>query len=200
MNCWPLNLTRVLTLLAVSLLAGAGSHANEIAVATYTDIQVSPGVFQYDFTLTDTGTTKIGTFWLAWIPGNGFLSAMPTGIVNPAGWNSFVTDHFAILFIAVAPTAPISPTDQVTFQFNSTETPAQLMGTFGGPAPGIGDAVTTYFVYSGVPFSDDGFHGVATPATVATPEPRTNTPLVLAMGILGLSVCLVKKRRSMPAV
>jgi hypothetical protein len=197
MNCWPLNLTRFLTLLAVSLLAGAGSRANEIAVATYTDTQVSPGVFQYDFTLTDTGTTKIGTFWLGWIPGNGFLSAMPTGIVNPAGWNSFVTDHFAVLFIAMA---PISPKDKVTFQFNSTETPAQLMGTFGGPGPGIGDAVTTYFVYSGMPFSDDGFQGVASPAPVATPEPRTNSPLVLAMGILGLSVCLLKKRGSMPVV
>jgi len=197
MNCWPLNSIRFLTLLAVSLLAGAGLRANEIAVATYTDTQVSPGVFQYDFTLTDTGTTKIGTFWLAWIPNNGFLSAMPTGIVNPAGWNSFVTDHFALLFIAMT---PISPMDKVTFQFNSTETPAQLMGTFGGPPPGIGDAVTTYFVYSGMPFSDTGFQGVATPAPVATPEPRTNSPLLLAMGILGLSVCLVKKRRSMPVV
>ena len=182
----------MLTLLSVSLLAAAGLHANEIAVATYTDSQVSPGVFQYNFTLTDTGTTNIGTFWLAWIPGNGFFSAMPTSIVS-AGWNPLTTDHFAILFTA---SAPVTPGGTAHFQFNSTETPAQLLGTFGGPGPGTGDPVTTFFVYSAGPFSDAGFQSVATPAqVVATKEPGTIPLLIFAVAALGLGACTGKKGR-----
>lgn len=186
-----LNLIKFLVLLAVALLAATGLFANEIAVATYTDVQISPGVFQYDFALTDTGTTKIGTFWLGWIPGNGFLSAMPTSVVNPAGWNSLITDHFAILFTAAT---PISPGGKVVFQFNSTETPAQLLGTFGGPGPGIGDPVTTFFTYSGGPFSDAGFQSAAIPAlVVATAEPVTISLLALALEVLVLGTFLKKR-------
>jgi len=186
-----LNLSKFLVLLAVALLAAPGLFGNEIAVATYTDTQVSPGVFQYDVTLTDTGTTKIGTFWFGWIPGVGFLSVMPTSIVDPAGWNSQFTEPFSILFTTAT---PISPGDKVIFQFNSTETPTQLLGTFGGPGPGFGDPVTTFVTYSGGPFSDAGFQSAATPApVVATPEPATISLMALAMGVLALGTFLKKR-------
>jgi hypothetical protein len=186
-----LNLTRLLVLLAMVLLAAPALFANEIAVATYTDSQVSPGVFQYDVTLTDTGTTKIGTFWFGWIPGVGFLSAMPTSIVDPTGWNAQLTEPFSILFTTAT---PLSPGGSAVFQFNSTETPAQLLGTFGGPGPGVGDPVTTFFTYSGGPFSDAGFQSAATPApVVATPEPVTISFLALAMGLLVLGTFLKKR-------
>jgi hypothetical protein len=37
----------------------------ETASATFTDCLVTPGVWQYDLDLTDTGTTTVGTFWSA---------------------------------------------------------------------------------------------------------------------------------------
>ena len=62
--------TKLLLLLVVFLAASVPIRANGIdATATYTDMMVSPGLFQYDLTLTNMGTTTIGTFWFSWIPG-----------------------------------------------------------------------------------------------------------------------------------
>ena len=72
---------------SVNLCAGTLS-----ASATFTDTQVSPGVFQYDLTLNDTGTTNVGTFWFAWIPGDGFMTVAPTAVQSPSGWTGTITN------------------------------------------------------------------------------------------------------------
>src|SRR5580693_10561485 len=78
------------------------------ATATFTDSLVSPGVYQYDLTLNNTGTTTIGTFWFSWIPFDNFMPVSPTSIVTPTGWQEVITsggpsDGFAIQWIAKAP-------------------------------------------------------------------------------------------------
>ena len=48
---------------------------------------------QYSATLKNTGTTTIGTFWYAWVPGKDFLLTSPINIGSPANWDSFVTNN-----------------------------------------------------------------------------------------------------------
>ncbi len=72
-------------------IACGWAGATETASATFTDSQVSPGIWQYQLNLTDTGTTTVGTFWFAWTPGDNFMLATPTSITSPAGWGDAVT-------------------------------------------------------------------------------------------------------------
>ncbi len=65
------------------LIAAAGMassiYAAEIASATISSIQLDATDWQYNLTLTDMGTTDIGTFWFAWVPGEDFMAVAPTG-------------------------------------------------------------------------------------------------------------------------
>jgi hypothetical protein len=144
---------------------------------------VSPGVFQYDLTLTDTGTTTIGTFWFSWVPGAGFMPVGPTGVVSPAGWSDILTNSDgAIQWTTGAPLTAGS--SQSGFEFDSTLTLAQLeAASTSNPS----DPVDTFFTYSAAPFSDAGFQGVATPAVAATPEPATFVLLAVALGLLAFA-------------
>ena len=49
--------------------AAAPAVASEAASATFSSTQLSPTSWQYSLTLNDTGTTDLGTFWFAWVPG-----------------------------------------------------------------------------------------------------------------------------------
>jgi hypothetical protein len=179
----PVNCLKVL-LFAVALLVAPGwSRADESASAVFTVTTVSPGVFQYDLTLTDTGTTDIGTFWFSWIPGAGFMTATPTNVMSPSGWSDILTNSGAA--IQWTNPIPITPGSSVSgFEFDSTLTPAQLEGMSSVP----GDPVDTFFTYSGAPFvNDNGFQGVAKAAQVTTPEPATLTLASVALGLLGFA-------------
>ena len=56
MKVWVKYSNKLLLLLAVFLAASVSIRADGLdATATYTDMQVSPGVFQYDLTLKNTG-------------------------------------------------------------------------------------------------------------------------------------------------
>ena len=46
--------------------------------------KIAPGDYRYTITLKDTGTTPIGTFWFAWVPGEDFLPSKPEGF-GPEG-------------------------------------------------------------------------------------------------------------------
>ncbi len=160
-----LSVFALLCVQSVNLCAGTLS-----ASATFTDSQVSPGVYQYDLTLDNTGTTSIGTFWFSWIPGEGFMTATPTNIVNPSGWTDSVTNSGeSIQWVdSGVLSAGLS---QSGFEFDSTLTPTELAG----------DATST--VYTGEPFSSSPFEFVATPAAGSVPEP--GTMLLTALGICG---------------
>jgi len=136
---------------------------SEAASATITSLLAANGVYQYTATLTDTGSTQIGTFWLAWVPGEDLLDSSPTNIVAPAGWtavvtNSSATDGYAIQYKANTPASDLQSGASLSgFDFTSTETPVQLSGNSSFfPTP-----QTASFVYSGAPFSDAGFQFTA---------------------------------------
>lgn len=184
-----------LLLSAALFLGSTHLQAGILASATYTDTLISPGTYQYDLTLTNTGTTTIGTFWFGWVPGAGFLSATPTSIVNPAGWSDVVTNsNMAIQWTTT--TSLLMPGDSVSgFEFDSTETPTQFLGTVPSGL-GAGDPVTTGFVYIDAPLADPGFQLVATPAAIGTPEPSTFALafMAIAAGIAGLQLRRTRRR------
>jgi hypothetical protein len=173
----------------VIILALAGIvgplHASVIGSATVTESQTGPSTFHYDLVLDNTGTTTIGTFWFAWVPGANFMSVAPTNLSSPALWNATVThgaptDGFAIQWVTISTGADLAAGQLLSgFSFNSTATPAQMAG-FAINHPTI--PVETTFVYSGAPFSDAGFQFVASNAAV--PEPSSLVLMVTGAGLL----------------
>lgn len=126
-------------------------------------------VFNYDITLTDTGTTNIGTFWFAWIPGDDLLPSAPLSQGNPGGWSNSLTgtsnsaDGTAIQWVAQSAGAALTPGQSLSgFTFSSPDSPAALNGN--SPThPTL--PVLTAFVYGGAPFSDRGFQFTVTGVT-----------------------------------
>ena len=160
---------------------------------------VSPGVFQYDLILNNTGSTTIGTFWFSWVPGDNFMPVSPDDITLPSGWQEVVTsggpsDGFAIQWTAKTPGNDLASGGSLAgFDFDSTLTPAELAG-FASGEPTI--PITTAFSYSGEPFSDNGVQFVATPAAIAsTPEPTTTLSMVLGFGLIVLASSMVRRRK-----
>jgi hypothetical protein len=177
-----------LSLLVLVAAFAVTAHASILATATYTDSQVSPGVFDYSLTLNNTGTTTIGTFWFSWIPGAGFLSAAPTDITSPTGWNDITTNgNKAIQWTTTSDL--LAPGDSISgFSFESTETPAQMAGPFLGSGLGSGDPETTTFVYIAAPLADPGDQITATAEVAATPEPGSMLLTLTGLGLVALSL------------
>ena len=167
----------------------APANASLLGSATVNESQINGNTFQYDLTLNDPGTTTIGTFWFAWIPGANFMPVSPSNISSPAGWNAIVThdgssDGFAVQWTASSPAQDLAAGSSLTgFGFDSTATPAQMAGvaSFDPTFP-----VETSFVYSGTPFSDAGFELVASNANVAVPEPAS-----VGLGAIGAGLLLL---------
>jgi hypothetical protein len=170
-----------LAAVAFALLGAPAFAAGLDATATYTDTRLSNGEYQYNLMLTNTGTTTIGTYWFAWVPGAGFLSAKPTDVMSPAGWTEKLTAKDSAIqwttHSLLSPGASLSG-----FSFDSTETPSQLAGVVVGSGLGAGDPITTSYVYIAAPLKDPGHQFVTVGATpVSTPEPAT-------LGLFGLGL------------
>jgi hypothetical protein len=150
----------------------------ETASATITATQLDPTHWQYSITLNDTGSTTLGTFWFAWVPGRDFLDSPPSGIVDPAGWTHNIThggsnDGYAIQWIATSAAADVQAGGSLSgFSFISTDAPSAVFGNsvFYPTTP-----VVTSFVYSGGPFSDGGFEFQAAEAACFLPGTRILT-------------------------
>lgn len=181
---------RFITRIAIfTVLCVAGSlrlGASEMAAATYTFDQPSLTTWNYEFTLTDTGTTPIGTFWFSWLPGQGYMNTAPISAVAPTGWVAQTTngtqagDGFAERWVdnsgALMPGQSISG-----LSFVSATTPAEIAGAspFHGGIPEL-----TSDVYMGAPLVGADAPFVATLAkTSATPEP-SSVFLILSAGVL----------------
>src|SRR5260370_41397392 len=119
--------TTSLFLLSVLAIGVADLHAASLsATSTFTDTLVSPGEYQYDLTLNNTGTTTIGTFWFSWIPGAGFMGVSPTSVMSPAGWTDTITNTGpSIQWLAAAPICPGPSLTGVLLDI--TMTPAHFM-------------------------------------------------------------------------
>jgi PEP-CTERM motif len=178
--------------------AGAGPITNPDATVQSTAL--GGGLFDYKITLTDAASSPdpIGTFWFSWVPGKDFMNTAPASVISPAGWTDMVTnggpaDGFAIQWVAGNAASAITPGQSLTFEFTSTETPAQLMGN-SPTSPTFPEG--TSFVYSGAPFSDAGTQFTVSPAaSAAVPEPST-----LALAVAGGLALLLRRgiRRRKP--
>lgn len=158
----------------ISILLAMPASAALMATATINASQISPGEYKYDLTLNNVGSTTIGTFWFAWVPGINFMTATPTNIITPAGWTAHTplepgSTDAAIQWLAGS-NQLVAGSSLTGFSFQSTETPTELAGFASSPHQNF--PVTTSFVYSGAPFSDAGYKFVA-PVVSSVPLPGT---------------------------
>lgn len=173
---------------AASVLAAVSvAQASLIADATVSGSPIGGGLYHYTVTLHNTGTTTVGTFWFAWIPGGNFMSAVPSNITSPAGWTAqTVGGAGAVSILWQAGTAAsrlAAGGTLATFAFDSANTPAQLAG-FAASSPT--NHVTTSYVYIGSALTDPGFEFTAS----VIPAPSG----ALALGFAPLA--LRRSRRS----
>lgn len=169
------------------VLFSPASKASILASASYTSSVVSPGVYNYNITLNNIGTTNISTFWFSWIPGAGFLSPAPTSFLQPAGWTGRATNAGgAIQWVTTL--SPLAAGQSLPgFSFTSAEVPASLLLSFTGTGTGAGLPVTTSYVYIGAPTADPGYQFVVNPAISAvTPEPGSMTLTLTGVGLVFL--------------
>jgi len=160
-----------------------------MAVATYSVSQLSPTTWQYSFTLTDTGTTPIGTFWFSWLPGQGYMQTAPLSAVAPTGWVATTTngtaigDGFSERWVDTA--GALMPGQSITgLSFVSSTTPGEIAGPspFHGGIPEL-----TSDVYMGAPLVGPDAPLLVTAAPAATPEP-SSVVLILSVGVVLLIV------------
>ncbi|MFZ1085076.1 MAG: PEP-CTERM sorting domain-containing protein [Terracidiphilus sp.] len=176
-----------LILLATLVVFIPIAHATGIsATATYTYSLVSPGVYDYSFTLNNTGTTNIETFWFGWFPEEATLIAAPSSIVSPGGWIGTSPSNSSVLWTTTS--TPLLPDFSLSgFSFESTETPAQLQSDF--PGPGEGPPADIFTVYEGAPITS-GPPGVTTATLVGptlTPEPATWLLMLSGLALAAIS-------------
>jgi hypothetical protein len=168
-------------------------QASEMAQATFTATQLGPASWQYDLTLNDTGTTNIGTFWFAWVPGEDFLPTSPTNVLSPASWTEHITnggaaDGFAIQWVASGGAA-LTPGGVLTgFEFDSSTSPTNILGN----SPFFPTPILTSFVYIGAPLTDAGFEFTVQAAPNSAPEPAN--AVLVATGACGLLFLLARRK------
>ncbi len=182
----------------LALSSSALFAAGISATATLTDTPTSSGAYNYTLNLTNTGTTTIGTFWFAWIPGAGFLPTVPSSVSSPAGWTEVSTNAGHALQWTTT-SSLLAPGQSLTgFDFTSTNTPAQLLATYPGTATGVGagDPDLTSFVYIGAPLGDPGSQFVVTEAApTVTPEPDSLVLTLTGFGVAGFAALRRRLRR-----
>jgi hypothetical protein len=165
-RAWPAQMLAVALVAALPVAARAGIAAT----ATITPTQVNGTTFNYAISVTNTGTTTIGTFWFAWIPGEGFMTVMPTNIKSPAGWTDEITN--GVGSIQYVTSSLLQPGDTLSgFSFDSTMTPAQLAAMSGGYP------VDVSYVYIDDPLADPGFKVLPTIINPLPPSPAVSSVL-----------------------
>jgi hypothetical protein len=139
--------------IAVALLFPVAGHADGLAATATIASTPNGSSFHYDMTLTNTGTTTVGTFWFAWLPsGAFFLPGTPVNVTSPAGWTAVALPYAGNYSIEWTATAPVAPGTTVTgFSFDTTVTPDQMTGASMVP----GDPVDTSYVYIDGPGGSD---------------------------------------------
>jgi hypothetical protein len=167
------------------------------ANVTYTSSQLGANSYQYTFTLHNTGTTNIGTFWLGWTPASltfypyDLLPSIPTIDSSASGWGGlnihdspFGVDSVEWYDFGTA----LSPGNTLTgFTITTVDSPATMasLSTLPGSYP-----VTTSWVYVGAAqngsnLSDQG----ALVSPTAVPEPVIG--LIAPVMIVGM----IRRRR-----
>jgi hypothetical protein len=152
----------------VLLLPGAANAALS-ATATISASQGSGGLNHYDLVLTNTGSTTIGTFWFAWIPGGNFMQATPTNMTAPAGWQANLINSAGSSIQYVTTGSLLAAGGTLSgFSFDSPLTLAQMTSTTSSSG---GNVVDTSFVYIAAPLADPGEKIVPSVVTASPPSP-----------------------------
>lgn len=157
---------------ALAIAAGSGAaQASILGTADLTPTPLGGGLYHYTGAVHNTGTTKIGAFWFAWLPGANFLHTIPTNIQSPPGWSFSITNEGAGDGYGIEWISNVSSTINVGnslsgFGFDTTETPAALSG-FSVNHPGF--HTTTSFLYVGTPLVTAGVQIIAS----VVPAPST---------------------------
>lgn len=177
-TCWAVGVVAASASLSAGALSGSASFA--------------PGLLgppnSYAGTVSNAGTTTIGTFWFAWVPGQNYMGSAPISVASPAGWTSLVThgsssDGWGIRWTANSAASYIAPGTSLSgFVFTSSQTVPALSGNspFYPTTP-----VGTSFLYIGAPFADPGLQILAT----IIPAP------VSVCAFAGLALPLLRRRR-----
>ena len=93
-------------------------------------------VYTYGVTLKNTGTTKLGTFWMSWIPGEDFLPTKPLSETSPTGWgppaivgSGDSSDGASIQWVAASDNADVAGGASLSgFGFSTHDSPTELAG------------------------------------------------------------------------
>lgn len=167
---------------AVALAAVAGAQTS--ATGTISLVSSFAGINNYDISLTNTGTTDIQTLWFAWVEAGDLdlLPSDPSAVSSPLGWAELTNGPgtYSIEWITAGALAPGQTLKG--FDFSSTDTLADLLGT------SQGYPILTSFVYQGQPLQGLSDEFLITPA----PEPAT----LVALGGLA-ALALVRRRRGL---
>jgi hypothetical protein len=154
----------------VGLAGAARAQLGGSAGLTATDL--GGGMTRYAAVLHNTGTTTVGTFWYAWVPGVDFMPHIPQNIASPPGWIGIAQgggpgNGYSVLWYASGAPGYVAPGGDLTgFGFDSADPPAVM--TANSPY-GLRPYITaTSFLYIGGPLGDLGYQFIA---TVSSPPP-----------------------------
>jgi hypothetical protein len=175
----------------VGLMLGSRATWGAIgASATISATQLGANSYEYSLTLNNTGTTPIGTFWYAWIPGYNLLRNTPTQISSPSGWtgDTSAPEPYGVASDQWVNTlTPLQPGQSLSgFKFDTPEAPASIFGNSDYGLP-----VGYSYVYIGAPETDPG--ALIIPSVV-TPEPGT-----LGIMLVGIAFAASRRRRHQTA-
>src|SRR5689334_1771030 len=165
------------------------------ASVTYTSNQVNGTQYQYDFTVTNTGTTDIATFWVGWTAAAyhnygyiyDLLSGIPSVNNSPTGWVGVpeadsAFGGYSVMWYGFG-TSLAAGQSLSDFTFTTTDTPDQMAN---GPSI-IGLPRSTSWVYVGSAQSGGtpGDQGSVESAQ-AVPEPALAGTIIpaIAFGLL----------------
>jgi hypothetical protein len=158
-------------------------------VGTISSQQVSANNWLYTITLTDTGSTPIGSLWYAWTPDVSpffYLPGTPTDISGTDGWTGSAVEN-SIQYVDGV-NGSLASGQSVDLTYEASFSPTQLAA-----APNSGLSVAYNGPIEGGPSTPD-----FTITPVATPEPSSVG--LFAAGCLGLALVGSQKLRKSVAV
>jgi len=160
----------------VLALAASGARAQLAGSAELTGVDIGSGMTSYSGVLHNTGTTSVGTFWYAWVPGAPALDFMPHAPVNitaPPGWYGYMQggtpgDGYSVLWYAYSPATYLAAGGDLSgFGFQSADPPSVMMAN--SPVFSHPYITATSFLYIGQPELDPGYRFTANVTTGQSP-------------------------------
>lgn len=178
---------RVRAAVVALALSTVAAQAQIAGSALLNNSSIGGGQYSNTISITNSGTTTIGTFWFAWIPGLDFLPSLPTNITSPAGWTASVnhTAGYSIEWTASSPASYLAAGGNLSgFGFRSADSASVLSNLT--PVYTRPYQTTESFFYSGGPLVGSSLDFVVT----VVPAPSS-------VGVLALAgLPMLRRRRS----